>query len=333
LNAQSNKSAPGLFVVSLDFELYWGLRHLPSVKKYFRNLEGARAAIPAILEIFNEYDIHATWAIVGFLFFDQTRTLLDHAPKLRPCYHNRNLYPYDDLPEAEARDGADSIFFAPSLIRRISDTRNQEIATHSFSHYYCLERGQDIQTFREDLRSARITAEAFGVEVRSLVFPKNQCRTDYLSVLSEVGIGAYRGNRSSWLYRAAADGEQGMLKRLARLLDSYIPLSGPNCSPMPSSTGGLPINIVGSRFLRPYSPRLRMLEPLRIRRIKRDLTLAARAGQLYHLWWHPHNFGVNLASNLCVLRQILDHFRLLRDLYGMESLNMNEVATRALATA
>jgi Polysaccharide deacetylase len=325
----TDRKQPGSFVISLDFELYWGVRHLPSVKRYIRNLVGARVAIPAMLDLFSEYGIHATWAVVGFLFFDHTRALLDGAPSLRPRYTNKGLSPYHDLPADDARADLDSIFFAPGLIRRISETDHQEIATHTFSHYYCLERGQNIEMFQQDMQAACTTAEQFGMPLRSLVFPKNQCRSDYLTVCAELGISAYRGNPSSWLYRAAADDAQGYVRRLGRLLDAYIPISGPNCNPLPAPTIGLPINIIASRFLRPYSPSLRLLEPLRLSRINRDLTIAAKTGRAYHLWWHPHDFGVYLSSNLAFLRKILNHFRLLRDLYGMESLNMGEAAARS----
>jgi hypothetical protein len=320
----------GSFVISLDFELYWGVRHLPSVKQYIRNLVGARLAIPAVLDLFGEYGIHATWAVVGFLFFDHTRALLDSAPSLRPRYINKRLSPYYDLPAADAQADQNSIFFAPGLIRQISQFDHQEIATHTFSHYYCLERGQNIEMFEQDVQAACATAERFGVRIRSLVFPKNQCRAEYLTVCRKLGISAYRGNPPSWLYRAAADDAQGYVRRLGRLLDAYISISGPNCNPLPAASIGLPINITASRFLRPYSPSLRMLEPLRLSRINRDLTLAAQTGRAYHLWWHPHNFGAYLSCNLKFLRRILDHFRLLRDLYGMESLNMGEAAARAL---
>jgi hypothetical protein len=69
-----------------------------------------------------------------------------------------------------------------------------------------------------------------------------------------------------------------------------------------------------------------MFEPLRLHRIKRDLTEAARKALFFHLWWHPHNFGVNMAANLAFLRKILEHYRSLNDIYGMESLNMGEMA-------
>jgi len=329
-NRRKRSTTPGLLVISLDFELYWGVRNLPAVGKYFRNLVGARKVVPRLLDLFKEYGIHATWATVGFLFFDRTRSILRFAPTMRPKYKRRNLSPYNDLPPEEARENAKSIFFAPSLIRLICATAHQEIATHSFSHYYCLEEGQTIETFRQDLLAARAAARMFGLETSSLVFPKNQCRNDFLSVCSEAGIIAYRGNPSSWLYRAVADGEQGYIRRLGRLLDAYVSLSSQNCHPLPVWTGDVPLNIPSSRYLRPYSSRLRMFEPLRLRRIRRGLTTAAQTGQLYHLWWHPHDFGLNMASNFAILRRILDHYRSLRELYGMESLNMREAADRCL---
>jgi peptidoglycan/xylan/chitin deacetylase (PgdA/CDA1 family) len=318
-------------VISLDFELYWGVRHLPSVRRYFPNLIGARMAIPALLDLFSEFGIHATWATVGFLFCNQTRTLLKFAPSHhRPEYENRVLSPYHDLPPEGATETPESVFFAPSLIRLIANTAHQEIATHSFSHYYCLEKGQEIEAFREDLLAARAAAQALGLELRSMVFPKNQCKDEFLTVCTEVGILSYRGNPRSWLYRAAADENQGYVKRLGRLFDTYLPLGPRNCYPVPYRSEDLPINLRGSRFLRPYSPLFRIFEPLRLLRIKRDLTEAAKKQLFYHLWWHPHNFGANTAANLAFLRKILEHYRSLNALYGMESLNMGEMAACCL---
>jgi hypothetical protein len=303
------------------------------VRRYFPNLVGARGAISALLDLFSEFGIHATWATVGFLFCDQTRTLLKFAPSHhRPDYQNRILSPYYDLPLEGATETPESVFFAPSLIRLIATTEHQEVATHSFSHYYCLEKGQDIEAFRQDLLAARAAAFALGLKLSSMVFPKNQCNDDYLSVCAETGILAYRGNRPGWLYRAAADDEEGYVKRLSRLLDAYLPLGSRNCYPLPVFSGDLPINLRASRFLRPYSPLFRMFDPLRLRRIERDLTEAARNGLFYHLWWHPHNFGVNTAANLAFLRKILEHYRSLQDLYGMESLNMGEMAACCLGS-
>src|SRR5689334_12175500 len=99
----------GRLVVSLDFELYWGLRHLKRVLDYSSNMIGARTAVPSLLELFDEFDIHATWATVGFLFLDGTRALSSSAPALNPHYSNSRLSPYLDLPTEEAMETADSV--------------------------------------------------------------------------------------------------------------------------------------------------------------------------------------------------------------------------------
>ena len=58
-------------MVSLDFELYWGVRDKTSLEAYKANLLGARHIIPRLLELFAHYGVRATWATVGFLFFDE----------------------------------------------------------------------------------------------------------------------------------------------------------------------------------------------------------------------------------------------------------------------
>ena len=87
-----------------------------------------------------------------------------------------------------------------------------------------------------------------------------------------------------------------------------------------------PYNIPASRFLRPYSPKLKALESLRLKRIKDDITYAAQNGLTYHLWWHPHNFGVNIEENLAFLTAILKHFQYLQQTHAMESVTMAELS-------
>jgi hypothetical protein len=53
---------------------------------------------------------------------------------------------------------------------------------------------------------------------------------------------------------------------------------------------------------------------------------AAKTNTLYHLWWHPHNFGIHQEKNLNFLEKILQHFRSLESRYGMVSMNMAEAA-------
>jgi hypothetical protein len=60
------------------------------------------------------------------------------------------------------------------------------------------------------------------------------------------------------------------------------------------------------------------------------MTAAAKAGSVFHLWWHPHNFGLNLDHNLAMLGDILLHYRSLSDRFGMESQCMGDFAGAAL---
>jgi len=323
-------ASPGLFVISLDFELYWGMRHNRSVKSYMSHLVGARQAIPALLRLFAEYSIHATWATVGFLFFDHVRELLEYAPRQRPQYRNRMLYPYSDLPPEDVHETPESVFFAPSLIRLIAAEPNQEVATHTFSHYFCLEEGQHLDTFRDDILAARNAGQRMGLDLRSLVFPQNEFKEEYIGPCLEAGIVAYRGNQPSWIYRETAQEQQGPVRRVGRLLDSYVPVSSGNCSSVPSTQTGQPVNVPASRFLRPYSHCLRAFESVRLRRITREMSMAAERGLLYHLWWHPHNFGCNTEYNFAFLRRILDHYRALNEQHGFESATMGEVADSCL---
>lgn len=318
--------AQARFVISLDFELYWGVRDKWSLPEYRDNLLGERIVIPQILALFREYDIHATWATVGFLFFETKEQLLQALPTVKPNYANPNLSPYPHLSSIGSGEKNDPFHYAPSLIEKILATPHQEIGTHTFSHYFCLERGQDIRAFSADLDAAITAAKRFGVTLRSLVFPKNQSNNDYLQVCRDKGIMAYRGNENSWLHQARKSEQESPLRRILRLLDAYLNLSGHDGHCMDEMARQFPYNILSSRFLRPHSRRLKAFEPLRLRRILADMTYAARNNLVYHLWWHPHNFGTNLDANISFLRRILEHYVALRDQIGMESMNMGEIA-------
>jgi hypothetical protein len=74
----------GALVISLDFELHWGVRDKRSVADYRENLLGARRAVPAMLALFAEFGVRATWAIVGLLFAVSRREMLERLPARRP---------------------------------------------------------------------------------------------------------------------------------------------------------------------------------------------------------------------------------------------------------
>ncbi|MBI2678091.1 MAG: polysaccharide deacetylase family protein [Candidatus Koribacter versatilis] len=327
---------PGSFVISLDFELHWGVRDHRSVADYRENLLGVRHAIPQMLAAFARFNVRATWATVGFLFFARKADLLAALPALRPEYEDATLSPYPELASIGDSEAADPFHYGASLLRLIQQTPGQEIATHTFSHYFCLEKGQTLDAFEADLAAAQLAAERFGLgtkPLQSLVFPRNQSNGAYLEACRRAGFVCYRGNQRSPLY-AASDtlGDKGLVKRGLRLADAYLPLTGLSARSLPEIAAqdpGVPYDVPASRFLRPYAPRLGFLEPLRMRRIEREMTQAAERGLVYHLWWHPHNFGANTAENIAALERLLGHFGKLRREHGIESRTMAEVAGQA----
>lgn len=316
---------PGIFTVSLDFELYWGVRDKRSIQDYEANLRGERQAIREMLASFDAHGVHATWATLGFIFFEDVAELRTKLPRDTPAYNNAELSPYPYIDE-HAWGTDDEYHFAPEVIELIRRYPGQEIGTHTFSHYYCLEPGQTAEAFKADLMAAIDAARARGIEVHSLVFPRNQGNPAYLSVLEELGIRCYRGNEYAPFYTPRNQEQQNPLVRGLRLFDAYINVTGYNTYSFEECAQSRPFNIPSSRFLRPYSPSVAWLDGLRLHRIKRAMRHAAMNNRLFHLWWHPHNFGAHVTENQQFLGRILEYYGELRQRYGMQSLNMGEIS-------
>jgi peptidoglycan/xylan/chitin deacetylase (PgdA/CDA1 family) len=319
----------GSFVISLDFELMWGVRDVSTKESYGKNILGVHQVIPRLLNSFTQYQIHATFATVGFLFFKTKEELLQHLPENKPQYKNTALSPYGDylMKEVGSDYTVDQYHFAPQLIELIQNTPHQELSTHTFSHYYCLEEGQTIEDFEQDLKKAIEAAELRGAKIKSIIFPRNQFNREYLKICNKYGVDTYRNNERSWIYQSRNRDEESRLRRAIRLMNAYINLTGHHCySDDEMYQGGEMVDIPSSRFLRPFSKKLAFLDGLRLRRIKRAMTYAAKNKLMFHLWWHPHNFGINQDENFAFLQKILEHYKALNLKYQFQSLNMIELA-------
>lgn len=318
----------GVLVISLDFELMWGVRDHRSVADYGDAVLGVRKALPAMLTLFKKYGIHATWATVGLLFARNRQEMLDYYPAIKPEYLNSSLSPFEAIRSQIGHDEiCDPLHYGRSLIERIQEADDQEIATHTFSHYYCLEEGQTLPAFEADLEAAISIMKTAGVIPKSIVFPRNQMTGDHVDACTRKGINAYRGTPDSYAYRSRSKNDNTSLIRGLRLLDAHLPLisslSYPrNSSPVSSSS----INVPASRFFRPYSRRLGLINELHIRRIINEMTSAAKAGEVYHLWWHPHNFGRNTDQQMARLEKILQSYQILSDSYCFKSKTITDYA-------
>lgn len=317
----------GKFVISLDFELMWGVRDKRSLEDYGENILGVWQVLPLMIELFEKYNIKATFATVGFLFATSKDDLLKFCPEKSPEYKDLNLSPYNGYLN-KVNDSNYKYHFASELIDLIRSYPNQEIATHTFSHYYCLEPGQNQDNFEQDILAAIQIAERKDIQIKSLVFPRNQFNDDYLEVIRSLGITSYRGNERSWMYNAVNGQGEKIFRRAFRLIDAYINISGHHCYSIDKIKLNRPYDIPSSRFLRPYSERLKIFEWLRLRRIRESMSYAAKRGEVFHLWWHPHNFGLNQKENMYFLSQILAHYKELNNKFDFESITMKELSDK-----
>jgi Polysaccharide deacetylase len=319
----------GIFTISLDLEIHWGVSDNNTIESYKENLRNVPEVVRRLLQLFKEKNIHATWATVGMLFCRNKEELFAFVkPEDRPTYIKKNISNYIVAEKAGKNETDDPYHYAPSLIRKIIETPHQEIASHTYSHYYCLEPGQNPEQFFHDLTAAKQIAEREQISIASIVFPANQFQPDCLQQCRKQGIKCYRGNYPSWIYQFQAKTSEGLFKRMARLIDTYLPLKGNRYVDAVMEDGIL--NIPASCFLRPYQSKLSMFEGLRVSRMKKEMKAAAKKKKIYHLWWHPHNFGRNMDKNFLVLKKMLDYYLVLNKKYNMQSLTMEEIYNQYL---
>jgi len=310
----------GIFTISLDFELFWGVRDHRTLENYGENIRNVYHVVPRLLELFSKYNVHCTWATVGFLFFNEKKEMMSYLPVQRPTYEKKD---YDPYPYLEQNELEKIYHFAPALIEQIRRIPGQEIGTHTFSHFYTLEKNTTIGQFQSDLRAAIAIAKEKGIEIKSIVFPRNQYSDEHIKACLEEGIKIYRGNALSGVYKPTSRENEKLFRKGTRFADAYINITGHHCHAIPAVSEI--INLPASRFLRPYDPKFKMFDKLKLRRIKQGIKFAAKHGLIYQLWWHPHNFGKYMNENFKFLEQVLEYYHQLNREGKIESQNMLEI--------
>ncbi len=313
----------GGLIISLDFELYWGLGDHIDYDEYFNYFEKTIKLVPQILALFDKYQISCTWATVGMLWNTDWTTWENNKPKNIPFYKKSCLSNYELSNKINFENISDSHFFARDLIEKISQSKNQEIGTHTYSHYYCKEPKKNNNSFEDDIFTAIKFAKKSNINLNSIVFPRNQFVESSLKTLKYNNIKTARINPKVWYWKLS--NQDKFIAKIFRLIDSYTPLFSKKSysSENLEFKNGILLN-PASRFLRPKS-KLIFLNKLRIKRIKNEMVFAAKNNQFYHLWWHPHNFAIDPNYSLNELEQILEYYVSLKKIYGFRSLNMSQV--------
>lgn len=311
----------GLFVISIDFEMLWGAIFNESVEEGYRfRVPYVEKIIPRLISLFDKYKIHATWAVVaGIACEDKQMAVSFASEKIENPYHQVSLKQFiDSIPESD-----EEFYFRPDLIHMINTCEGQEIATHTFSHFYFLEHKEAILKLKEEIRTSKtILEDLTHGSVETMILPKNQVTDEVFQVMRDTGIRIVRNCQISKRFNM----EENLVRKILRFLDAYIPVCGKASYRLEETSHDGIIDIRASRFWRTYDRRLGFLEGLKFLRIKHEITYAAKHGEVYHLWFHPHNLSKDYERNLKFLDKIMKHYEKMNKQYGMRSVNMRECA-------
>lgn len=316
----------GTLIISLDYELMWGIIDVLTKDGYGQtNVKQVPEVINRMIALFEKYDVHATFATVGMIMYSNTKELLADIPQVHPSYKHSVMSPYEHNYIQQIKPEEECLFFQPDVVKEICKHKGMEMGTHTYCHYYCWAEGETTEQFDADIKKAVEVAKRQGIVLKSIVFPRNQVSNEHLTICAQNGITSYRGNALKY-FDEPKNIWEGIKNRICRLLDAYINVGSMTSIPydkLERKEGML--NVCASRMLRPYSSKLSFLEGLRLRRIKKEMEYAAKKGEMYHLWWHPHNFGANMEENLRFLESILKTYKSCNEKYGMRSCTMTEL--------
>lgn len=311
----------GCFIVSLDFELFWGILDSVEYEANINRIDLTRTIILDLIKIFEENKIKVTWSTVGLLMLKNKNEMENLEKDIKmPSYYDLKYNNYINFKNLNSQNLInENVFFANEITTKLNSTIYQTIGTHTFSHYYCLESGQTEEEFSADLRLVKHIAKRNNIEIKSIVFPRNQYSNKYLKMLNEYDIHIFRGNPNHFIYKPRK--KSNLLIRALRLMDTYLNIVGKIVHPHISSKEEQ-FNVTASRFLRPLNNTNKFLRKLQLIRIKNEMTHAAKNNMFYHLWWHPHNFSKSPDENIEMLLGIIQHFKQLQKTYNFSSESM-----------
>ncbi|MWV65478.1 polysaccharide deacetylase family protein [Halorubrum sp. JWXQ-INN 858] len=297
----------GSVVLSIDAELGWGHHDLddPPPDRVEAGRDGWRLLVDAL----DEYEIPATWAVVGHLFLaDCDGHHADHPLAGDWFEHERNRW-----------RGRPDLRFGPSLIEAVANADvDHEIGCHTFSH---VEFGHaSDQVARAELVASLRAAAALDVDtpMRSVVFPRNS--VGHRDVLAEWGFDCYRGTAPT------VDGALGgRLHKITRATVDTPPIVTPSVDEY-----GL-VDVPASLYLYGFEGPARRLaervwdDPI-VRAVERGLDALADVDGVFHLWLHPNNLVGD--AEIVRLRRVLEAVARRRDDGDVRIETMQDVAKR-----
>jgi peptidoglycan/xylan/chitin deacetylase (PgdA/CDA1 family) len=301
----------GVFTLSLDTEFAWGTFDKGHIDQFADAYQRTPEVIDRLCELFDEYEIPATWAIVSHLLEDCDD---------RRAHAGRTSPDFDWFGELPCTSGVDKdLWYAPWLVDRIQSCEtDQEIGLHGATHMQFGADGCSQRIAEEELEAAVETLGRYGVEPKSFVFPRND--VGHVDMLAEYGIEAYRGVDARWYERS---NKVERIRGPLRFADEAVRWTPPVSKPV--ERDGV-LEIPGSQVFRPSHGGWQFTPgDSSVARAKKGLQRAARTDGLFHLWFHPFNLGHEPGRDLERLEQVLTAVRELVEQDEIECQRMQEV--------
>ena len=303
----------GTVVISLDAELGWGFHDHESLPT--ERVAGARGAWRFLVDLFEEHEIPATWAVVGHLFLAECDGVhADHPAG--PEWFARDpgaRYDAGGTVDPNGEPDSRSHWFGRDLIDAIrGGDVDHEIASHTFSHVEFGKSDTSREVAAAELRQSVAAAAERGVELESIVFPRN--RVGHRALLRDHGFSCYRGRAPNRWY----DGRP--LRRPGKLATYALGAAGPPIVEPIVDEYGL-VNVPASLYLYAFDGVARdAIEALSEDPVGRQVRLGLerlrdRNRGVFHLWLHPNN--VVTARDRERLARIVSTIASYRDEYGI----------------
>ncbi|MFX0203839.1 MAG: hypothetical protein ACFFCW_47680, partial [Candidatus Hodarchaeota archaeon] len=266
-----------------------------------------------------------TWAIVGGLLVDPGNK--DIGLEIIPL-HNPHARTYHSNHPDISSDGA-YMWYGRDIVDAIRNCQvAQEIGCHSFSHISYDEGNCSIAAVASDLEHCRTAFQALDLTCKAFVYPFN--RVGHLRLLPRHGFICYRGPE---LHTHMRSHFLTPLLKACRLLCRLF--AGPPVL-RPTLKYKELVNIQASMLFRVpeiKSPKVwRTILDFQVKSAKQGLSKAARTGRVFHLWFHPFQFGHRTKEMLGALDEVLSSASRLRSDNKLEILTMGQMAQRIIGS-
>lgn len=192
-----------VFTLSADFELAWAWRFSKGcddpVKLALKKARLARANMPELIQLCDQYKVPVTWATVGHLFLEECScgNGLPH-PDMKRIGHFENGYWkfaegdwYKNDPCSNVKDAPE--WYCPDLLDMIEKSPvNHEIGCHTFSHIDCRDGVCPPEVFRQEMEECQKLAKQRGIDLKTFIYPAHTVGN--VKELPALGFSNYRTN-------------------------------------------------------------------------------------------------------------------------------------------